>query len=355
MKPKKTILFIVAIFFAAFLVSCGNKTGKVKVTEEQLTDKDTLIGGEISDLGEDLFCNFMLADQWPKNAFFSDMVEAYNSFVLLNGFKSVLDKWKRYELSEEAIESLKYMDISIIKSEDLREKFAHCLELGQKFYAEHHDYSDSLLYRQLFYSIDNLDSTLSSRFHASNYAKMTDEAYWEELNYAKQSKELFDQVSTIEINHDNFHTKEVQEDVDFIKQSINQEQDFNKKCAYAMHYVYFVGFYRTDFGLIERLLDDGRYSPYLFFLWRIWRCGVQLCDGDYGPSTWSPIPNKLYNEKRLKIAETTLKHIANHRNDGVAINQYLMTASFSNIVRFGEFPMGNESFTELHYLDLGIE
>lgn len=119
-----------------------------------------------------------------------------------------------------------------------------------------------------------------------------------------------------------------------------------------MEYVYWIGFYNTDFKLVGKLLDDGQYSPYLLFLWRIWRCGVQLRNKNYGPSTWSQIPNKLYNEKRLKIAETTLKHIVNHRNDDVAINQYLMTASLSNILRIGEFDLGNESFTELYYLNL---
>lgn len=351
MKPTRIILIIAAALFAATVASsCGNKA---KATEEPFTEEYDTWGDEYSDSGEDLFCNYMSREQWPQDAFFDDMVEVYNSFVLLNGIKSVGDVWKRYDESEIAFESLKCADINILKKEDIKERFAQCLALGRKFFSEHVDYSDSLLYRQFADSLNCLDSVLSTRFHISNYSNVSTEAYWNALDFSKQSKDLFDKVSTKEITADNIDTKEVQKDIAFILESIKNEKDFDKKCAYTMKYVYYVGFYRTDFELIEELLDDGRYSPYLFFLWRIWRCGVQLHDMNYGPSTWSPIPNKLYNEKRLKIAETTLKYIVTHRNDGIAINQYLITASISNIMRIGDYPFGNESFTELYYLDLG--
>ena len=351
MKPTRIILIIEAALFAATVASsCGNKA---KATEDPFTEEYDTWGDEYSDSGENLFCNYMSREQWPQDAFFDDMVEVYNSFVLLNGIKSVQDVWGRYDESEIALESLKYADINILKTKDIKERFAQCLALGRKFFSEHVDCSDSLLYRQFADSLNCLDSVLSTRFHISNYSNVSTEAYWNALDFSKQSKALFDKVSTEEITADNIDTKEVQKDIAFILESIKKEKDFGKKCAYTMKYVYYVGFYRTDFGLIEELLDDGRYSPYLFFLWRIWRCGVQLHDMNYGPSTWSPIPNKLYNEKRLKIAETTLKHIVTHRNDGVAINQYLITASISNIMRIGDYPLGNESFTELYYLDLG--
>ncbi len=351
MKPTRIILIIAAMLFIATVASsCGNKA---RATEETFPEEYDAWGDEYSDSGEEVFCNYMSREQWPQDAFFDDMVEVYNSFVLLNGIKSVQDVWGRYDESEIALESLKYADINILKTKDIKERFAQCLALGRKFFSEHVDYSDSLLYRQFADSLNCLDSVLSTRFHISNYSNVSTEVYWNALDFSKQSKDLFDKVSTEEITAENIDTKEVQKDIACILESIKNEKDFDKKCAYTMKYVYYVGFYRTDFELIEELLDDGRYSPYLFFLWRIWRCGVQLQDMNYGPSTWSPIPNKLYNEKRLKIAETTLKHIVTHRNDGIAINQYLITASISNIMRIGDYPLGNESFTELYYLDLG--
>lgn len=349
MKSTRIALFIVALLFAATFASCNNAT---KDVEDSITEEYVESDFEYNDSGEELFCNYITKDQWPQNAFFTEMVEAYNSFVLLHGLKSVLDVWKRYENSERAIESIKYADIDVINSKDIKEKFIMVKELAHRFFSEYVDNSDSLLYRELADSLNCLDSLLCSRYHVSNYIDISAETYWQALDHTKQSKELFDKVSTDTITLDNIGTNEVQKDIEFILNSIKEEKDFNKKCAYTMEYVYYVGFYFVNYNIIEELLDEGRYSPYLFFLWRIWRCGVQLHNEDYGPSTWSQIPNKLYNEKRLKIAETTLKYIVTHPNDGVAINQYLMTASMSNILRSGQYPLGNESFTELHYLDL---
>ena len=351
-KHLAIIVLAVVIVFLLPLSSCSHKQKK-ETPEETPIEEEMGEAGCDFDKGEDLFCNFLSADQFPQDAFFADMVEAYNSFVLLNGLYSIRDKWRRYECSEEAVASLKYADISKIKSKDLQKKFSACLALGQQFFSEHQDYSDSLLYRQLSDSLYVLDSTLKTRFHVDNYTHLSEEKFWQAVDFDEQSKDLFDKVSIQEITPENIHTSAAQKDIEFILQSIQQEQDFNKKCAYAMNYVYYVGFYNTDIGIIENLLDDERYSPHLFFLWRIWRCSIQLCNSGYGPSTWSAIPNKLYNEKRLKIAEVTLKHIATHRDDAVAINQFLMTAAHPNILRIGDFPVGNESFTELHCLDLG--
>ena len=349
MKPTTITLFTIAMLFAATFVSCNNKT---KVVEESVPEECADSYFEYTDSGNELFCNYMSRDQWPQDTFFSDMVEVYNASVLLHGIRSVIDVWKRYEDSETALESLKYADINKINSKDIKERFTQCLNLAQRFFAEHVDTSDSLLYRQLSDELNGIDSTLSTRYNISNYSNFSEEKYWAALDFSKQSHELFDKLSTETITPENINTKEVQKDISFIVKKIEEEKDFNKKCAYTMKYVYFIGFYNADFKLVDKLLDDGQYSPYLFFLWRIWRCCVQLRSTHYGPSTWSEIPNKLYNEKRLKIAENTLKHIATHRDDVVAINQYLMTATLSNILRIGEFDLGNESFTELYYLDL---
>lgn len=113
-----------------------------------------------------------------------------------------------------------------------------------------------------------------------------------------------------------------------------------------------MGIHNIDLKIIEELLDDGRYSHFLFFLWRIWRCDGQLSDEKEGLSTWSQIPNKLYNEKRHAIAVATLKHIVDHPDDVVAVNQFLITVSFDNILRGSGLPMENEIFTELFYLGL---
>ena len=305
--------------------------------------------------GKDLFCNFLSFDKWPQDKFFADMVDLYNSDVFLNGFRTINDNWMRFEDPEQAAEDITCADVSIVRTDDLRVLLNRCIHTGHEFYTQGADditQIDTILYYQFMESLDILDSTLATRFNIRNYADMTDEKYWAVVDYKSQASDLYDELNYDGLTDENRNTPESDEDIELILKKIEQENDdFNKKCAYAMAYVYYTKFWSTDVEIIESLLDDGRYSYYLFFLWRMWRCEVQLCTLDkYGPSTWSEIPNKLYNEKRLRIAEATLSYIVDHRDDAIAINQFLVTSTISNILRIGKYPIGNESFTELIYL-----
>ena len=324
-----------------------------KICEDSLSEEDYLyIEG-----GKDLFCNFLSFDKWPQDKFFADMVDLYNSDVFLNGFRTINDNWMRFEDPEQAAEDITYADVSIIRTDDLRDLLNRCIHTGHEFYTQGADditQIDTILYYQFQESLEILDSTLSTRFNIRNYADMTDEKYWAVVDYKNQVGDLYDELNYDELIDENRNTPESDEDIELILKKIEQENDdFNKKCAYAMAYVYYTKFWSADFEIIESLLDDGRYSNYLFFLWRMWRCDVQLSPR-YGPSTWSEIPNKLYNEKRLRIAEATLSYIVDHRDDAIAINQFLVTSAISNILRRGQYPLGNESFTDLHYLGFTV-
>lgn len=349
MKIFKTSICITVLFIAAAFASCANKsTNTDEFDEEYNYENDTCN----CDSGTEVFCNYLSSEDWPQDAFFSDMVEVYNAYINLNGMKSVLDAWERNESSETALQSLQYVDLDMITTEDLKIKFSHCIEIGQQLFSKDFYEIDTLAFIQFNDSLYYLDSTLTARFNVSNYVDLSIDDYWNAMDFAGQSQELFENLNCKEITDDNFTTTEAKKDMAFVLDAIKNESDFDKKCAYTMQYTHYAGFYNVDMDVIEGLLDDGRYSPYLFFLWRVWRCGVQLRDGQYGPSTWAPIPNKMFNEKRLDLATTTLNYLKEHRDDAIAINQFLMTATLTNIMRFGQFPTGNESFTELFYLGL---
>lgn len=296
---------------------------------------------------EELFCHFLSVESWPQDSFFYDMVEVYNAYVLTNGINSIIDEWCRYETSEEALEAIRQIDVGVLHDNDIKEMVSRCVDLGQQYFA---DCTGEEEFRNNLYFTD---SVLSVRYSIYTHVDFSEEKYWEELSFmGKVEYDLFKGVQVEKVTAENLNTKKVQEDIELLLGRINTETDFDRKCMYAMAYVYHVGFWRTDFKIIESLLDDGRFSPQLFFLWRIWRCGVQLGNSCYGPSTWSVIPNIIYNEKRRKIAESTLRYLVDHRDDAVAINQFLMTASLPNNLRKGEYPLGNESFTEVYRLGL---
>ena len=170
---------------------------------------------------------------------------------------------------------------------------------------------------------------MANKFNVANYVSLDETEYWNVINgFRKQTRQTETQ-----------HLK-----------AIKETEDFNIRCEHAMAYVYDVGFYNADLNVLKVILEEGKYSPHLYYIWRIWRCGEQL--RNYGPSTWSQIPNKYYNKMRLLNAESTLNYIVNHPDDAIAINQYLVTAAHPNILRFGEFPAGNQSFMEALYLGL---
>ena len=256
--------------------------------------------------------------------------------------------------NERALELLQYADVNRLASQDLRELYSKFITLCRQIYTQGAEDINTALLKQTYECQNQIDSTLAVRFYIDNFANLTEEQYEDALNIRSQSQELLKGVRCKTITDKNYYSKKAQKDIKKILKRIRKEKDFDKKCAYAMAYVYHVGFYNTDFSVLDNLFNDGRYSPQLFFLWRIWRSGIQLFNPYCGPSTMSIIPNSLYNDRRQKIAEATLRHIVEHRDDAVAINQFLITAAQTNILRAGQFPIGNESFTEVCSLGLSL-
>ncbi len=354
MKGKKLYIIIAAVLVVAALAVVAAMVFRPKSApaELELTTEDGAM--LYDDSGDELFCDYLDHNDWKQDTFFAEMVDAYNAFTILNGILSVEDLWMRYGADSEPLENLEYANLDVVRDEEVKALLAQCLDRCRNFYtlASDPDIVDSATFVDFDRSLDNTRKTMTERYYVDKYVDITEDLYWEALDNSSYVSETVGKFKCEKITADNADTKEAKHDIRMLEKKVKHEKDFNKRCALAMSYVYHVGFYRTDFSLIEPLLDDGRYSHQLFFLWRIWRCGIQLCNPDCGPSTWSQLPNKLYNEKRRSIAVAALNHIAEHRDDAVAVNQYLMTAAHPNMMRCGQFPLGNESFTEVYYLGL---
>lgn len=323
MKSSAYYIFLILILggtLAAF-IAVRNHHNKANNVKEELQEEYGI------ERGSDLFSNYMVGSNLPQSAFISDMIEAYNAYMLYHGFQSVRDIWYRYEAPEIVLEMLQYANVNVLKYKDLKLLISQAIDLEKSALCVSYDEADSILHWQLHQQLSAIDSTLANRFHVSNYVSLSEDDYWAAINY--------DKTTEYTKNH---------------LDAIRKTNDFKLKCDHAMAYVYDIGFYNVDYGVLEELLDDGRYSPQLFFLWRIWRCGMQL--NTYGASSWSDIPNGLYNAKRLQIAKSILNHIIENPDDAIAINQYLVTAGQTNILRRGDFTMGNQAFMEVYYLNL---
>lgn len=94
--------------------------------------------------------------------------------------------------------------------------------------------------------------------------------------------------------------------------------------------------------LNREFVEIRQYSPYLPEMWRTWRAIMSTM---IGASSWSYIPNALYNAKRKEIAEIIIKHIEEHPDDILAQGVLIDLAGMENISRFGSM-FGNASIIE---------
>lgn len=116
------------------------------------------------------------------------------------------------------------------------------------------------------------------------------------------------------------------------------EDDFDAKCIYALEMACYN--FPDQIDYLGELIEDGRYSKYLYEVWVSWRLRAQ--DRVYGVSTYSEIPDNLYDNARLLVAQAFAKHIVEHPEDTLA-KYLLMNLTYTeNLHRAGGY-YGNEA------------
>ena len=151
-------------------------------------------------------------------------------------------------------------------------------------------------------------------------------------------------------NYDEIMKKRLPEDVDYeelerlslpLQKKYLAEDNFDAKCIYALE----MGCYAFPDAIdyLGELIEDGRYSPYLFEVWYSWRLRAQ--SRVYGISTFSEIPDNLYDNARLLVAKAYLKHIAEEPSDNLAKVLLMNLMYTENLHRAGGY-YGNEALGE---------
>lgn len=116
------------------------------------------------------------------------------------------------------------------------------------------------------------------------------------------------------------------------------EEDFDAKCIYALEMGCYDFPYAIDY--LGELIEDGRYSKYLFEVWISWRLRAQ--SRVFGISTYSEIPDNLYDNARLLVAQAYAKHIVENANDTLAKFLLMNLIYTENLHRPGGY-YGNEA------------
>lgn len=141
--------------------------------------------------------------------------------------------------------------------------------------------------------------------------------------------------------------------IDDLYESYLNEKQYNTKLSmlFVLLYNYYFSIGDTAVFLLreaETAFTSGNYSPVMPVLWRAYR--VVYCINYCGMSSFSEIPNVRFNYYRRLVAYTSLKHIEAHPDDIAAKVLFYCLAFRTNIDRFGEYMMGNQSSAEYMYL-----
>lgn len=91
---------------------------------------------------------------------------------------------------------------------------------------------------------------------------------------------------------------------------------------------------------LGELIEAGQYSKYLFEVWVAWRLRAQ--DGVFGISTFSEIPDNLYDNARLLVAKEYVKHIESNPNDLLA-KVLLLNMTYTETIHRAGGIYGNEA------------
>lgn len=148
-------------------------------------------------------------------------------------------------------------------------------------------------------------------------------------------------------NYDEILKKRVPEEVDEdelqrltvpLQKKYLAEEDFDAKCIYALEMACYD--FPDQIDYLGELIEDGRYSKYLFEVWLSWRLRAQ--DRVFGVSTYSEIPDNLYDNARLLVAQAYVKHITENPGDTLAKYLLMNLMYTENIHRAGGY-YGNEA------------
>ena len=196
---------------------------------------------------------------------------------------------------------------------------------------------------------DEYMNYLYSTFSTNHFVSMTEEKYWQtndkntyikspeyatykrlKISNLKDALTLLDKISNQTTNFQEYSIYQIELADQYVKHSDSLGDNA----------------FETAIGKYKAILDQKKYSIYLFEAWLKWRLVTQ--QHIYGISKTSDIPNNHYDKIREEVALTILDYITKNDKDEMAINEFLLMATHPIVMRFGDYPYGNQNTVEYH-------
>lgn len=278
----------------------------------------------------------------PSSELMSRLLDVYNASVVMNSIMTDFDLLMRVEsLNEDVAKAIGNMDVDCVHDPEtlskLKEYKAEMLYLTS---VNSSDVDQDV--HNPWTSYSNLNAYLLEKYHISTFGEMDQDKWYDATRECAGVPEWSELV---ERRGEKGMVKK-------LRSKFDKATDFDARCIYAIELAHAwmaecEGFFYSNesdiLSVMESLMKEKRYSMYLYELWLTWRV---LYQDTKGMSTYSEIPNEIYNKYRRSCVMGILSHIEKHPDDVFAINTCLAMSASENILRFGNYSYGNQSAIE---------
>lgn len=143
------------------------------------------------------------------------------------------------------------------------------------------------------------------------YEKINDR-FWELYDKSRYVPDI-EQIQRVRVKSE-LGSDELEKQRVMLSSRYNETEEFNTRCILAVELACCGQENGIDY--LGELLEAKEYSPYLLEVWTQWRLRAQ--SEVFGISTFSEIPDNLYDQVRLVVAAQYVKHISDNPGDGLA-------------------------------------
>lgn len=177
--------------------------------------------------------------------------------------------------------------------------------------------------------------------------------FWTLYDKSQYVKDIAE-IQKIRVNED-YGTEALENLRSSLQKRYVEATDFDERCILACEMACCGQENGIDY--LGELIEAGQYSKYLLEVWVDWRLYAQ--QGVFGISTYSEIPDNLYDNARLLVAKEYVKHIIEHPDDKLAKVLLLNLTYAETLHRVGGY-YGNEALgaslfvKERYFLSEGV-
>lgn len=158
-------------------------------------------------------------------------------------------------------------------------------------------------------------------------------ALYDKSQYVKDITE----IQKIRVNED-YGTESLENLRSSLQKRYVEATDFDERCILACEMA--CCGQKNGIDYLGELIEVGQYSKYLLEVWVDWRLFAQ--HEVFGISTYSEIPDNMYDNARLLVAKEYVKHIKEHPDDKLAKVLLLNLTYAETLHRMGGY-YGNEA------------